>query len=124
MSLDAFGDRWTLLVLRDLIFLGKNRFSEFAASPEGIATNVLSDRLRRLEHDGLIESEADPDDGRRVIYRLTEKGFDLTPTLLEIIRWGARHEDAASGPKGFLERLEKDRDGFIAELRAARLGRG
>lgn len=121
LSLDVFGDRWTLLVLRDLIFLGKRRFSEFAASPEGIATNVLSDRLRRLELDEVVVSEPDPEDGRRVLYRLTEKGLDLIPVLLELILWGSKHLDDVGGPKGFLERLERDREGLVAELRQARM---
>ena len=114
LSLDVFGDRWTLIVLRDLIFLGKRRFSEFAASREGIATNVLSDRLRRLEEDEIVVSEPDPEDGRRVLYRLTPKGVDLIPILVELILWGAKHQTSSRGPKAFLERLERDREGMIA----------
>lgn len=116
-TLDVLGDRWTLLVLRDFLFLGKRRFSEFAGSPEGIASNVLSDRLRRLEEEGLAESEPDPEDGRRVLYRPTEKAADLIPLLLDMIEWGMKHESGANAPKRFVDRLKKDRAGLIDELR-------
>ena len=77
-SLDLFGDRWTLVVLRDLILWGKTRFAELQASDEQIASNILSDRLRRLECDGFIEVGADPEDARKKIYTPTEKGLSLT----------------------------------------------
>ncbi|WP_035616296.1 helix-turn-helix domain-containing protein [Haloferula sp. BvORR071] len=86
-ALDLFGDRWTLLVIRDL-FLGKQRYDEFLASPEGIATNILSDRLKSLTTHGLLKRAADPDDGRRVIYQLTERGRSTKDFLLPLARWG------------------------------------
>jgi DNA-binding HxlR family transcriptional regulator len=89
-TLDLVGDRWTLLVLRD-VFLGKRRFDEFLASPEGIATNILSDRLARLERDGLVERQRDPDDGRRFIYKPTARGKSLAPVLVAIRNWGLEH---------------------------------
>ncbi len=122
LSLDVFGDRWTLLVLRDLLFRGKRRFSEFAAAPEAIATNVLADRLRRLEQDGVVARHHDPADGRRWLYRATEKGADLIPVLLEIVHWGTVHGGGARAPAEFARRLRADREGFIAELRARCLG--
>lgn len=91
-SLDLFGDRWTLLVLRDVILHGKTRFAEFQSSDEKIASNTLSDRLRRLGEQGFIAIEKDPSDARQKIYSVTKKGLSLTPVLLEIAAWGASHD--------------------------------
>jgi DNA-binding HxlR family transcriptional regulator len=89
-SLDLLGDRWTLLVVRDL-FLGKSRFSDFLASNEKIATNILADRLRRLEAAGLVSTAHYSGHSRRVSYRLTPAGRDLAPVLAALIDWGERH---------------------------------
>ncbi len=91
-------------------------FGEFLKSGEGIATNVLADRLKKLQTYGVIEAEADPEDGRRSRYRLTEKGIDLAPVLLELLLWGARHEET-SAPPALVTRMARDRDGFLAEVR-------
>ena len=112
-GLDLFGDRWTLLVLRDLLLKGKRHFREFQASEEGIATNILADRLKRLEAEGIVERIADPDDGRQVIYRTTKKGLSLVPVLVEIAAWGARHDAKTGAPKSFLEQFDSDRDTLI-----------
>ncbi len=90
-SLDILGDKWTLLVVRDLLD-GKTRFSQFERSPEGIPTNILTDRLRRLESAGLVE-RVKPPDGARLVYRLTPMGRDLRPVLLDLAAWGNRHLD-------------------------------
>lgn len=87
-SLDLFGDRWTLLVLRDLLMFDKKRYRDFLESPEGIASNILSDRLRRLEQAGLVDKSRDPDDRRRVIYTATANGRTLLPLLRMIATWG------------------------------------
>jgi DNA-binding HxlR family transcriptional regulator len=105
-------------VVRDLVFMGRRRFSEFHAAGEGIATNVLSDRLQRLQDAGVIDSAQDPDDRRRVLYHLTESGLDLIPTLIELVRWGAKHDGQTGAPAKFIKRLKKDREGVIAELAA------
>lgn len=89
-TLDILGDKWTLLVIRDL-FLGKRLYGEFTKSPEGIPTNILADRLRRLEAAGILTRQAYQDRPRRFAYALTPKGADLLPVLTEIIRWGNRH---------------------------------
>lgn len=88
-ALDLFGDRWTLLVLRDILLMDKHRHREFLASPEGIASNILADRLKRLETAGLIDRAPDPADRRQVIYSATAKGKTLSPLLLQIAEWGA-----------------------------------
>jgi DNA-binding HxlR family transcriptional regulator len=116
-SLDVFGDRWTLLILRDMVFGGKKYYREFLESGEGIATNVLADRLERLEEAGLISKRRDPDDGKRNVYTLTEKGLDTLPVMLEIIAWGATYDPASAAPPELAERLKRDREGELAALR-------
>lgn len=91
-SLDILGDRWTLLVVRDLL-LGRTRFKDFAASPEGVPTNILSDRLARLLRHGIIEQIPASDGSRRLAYQLTAKGAALRPLLKALRDWGLRWEE-------------------------------
>lgn len=101
-SLDILGDKWTLLVLRDLLD-GKTRFSEFERSPEKIPTNILTDRLRRLENNGLAERVQSPSSSR-FQYRPTSKGRDLRRVLLELSAWGNKHlKDTWVPPADYLE---------------------
>lgn len=116
-SLDVFGDRWTLLILRDLILFGKQRFREFLGSEEAIASNILADRLKRLEMGGIVTREPDPDDGRQRIYRATDKGRRLTPVLLELAAWGATHDEKSSAPSGFAQAFYADREAFYTNHR-------
>ena len=116
ISLEIFGDRWSLLIIRDLMVRGFRSFKEFQGSGEGIATNILADRLRKLEAIGIITAEVGETDGRRVNYRLTEKGIDLAPVLLELVVWGARHEDTGA-PRALIVQMEKNREKFLAEVR-------
>ncbi len=111
-----FGDRWSLLIVRDLMVRGYRTFKEFLESGEGIATNILSDRLHKLEAAGIIAVEASEVDGRRGNYRLTEKGIDLAPVLFELLIWGARHE-ATGAPCAVVENMESHRREFLAEVR-------
>lgn len=116
-SLDLLGDRWSLLVLRDLVFRQHRHFQEFLESPEGIATNVLADRLERLELHGIIRKERDPDDRRRNVYTLTDAGLDLVPVLVELTIWGANHDPESAYPRERLARFEGDREGTIRHFR-------
>ena len=116
-SLDMFGDRWTLLVLRDLVLRGKTRFGEFLASDERIASNILADRLQRLECAGIITRQSDPDDRRRHVCRVTEKGLTLTPVLLEIAAWGASNDSHTGAPSGFAAAYYADRAAFCRDHR-------
>jgi DNA-binding HxlR family transcriptional regulator len=116
-SLDIFGDRWTLLVLRDLILHGKTRFAEFLSSDEGIASNILSDRLGRLEAQDIIVRERDPDDRRQKLYRVTEKGLSLTPVLLEIAAWGASNDDNTGAPAGYADAFYANRNAYYEDHR-------
>ncbi len=117
-ALGIFGDRWTLLVLRDLILRDRRRFKDLLAAEEGIATNILSDRLRRLEEHGLIVREVDENDRRQQLYRPTETAVDLIPMIVELAVWGARNDPSTALPAGFVERFEQDRDALIASIRS------
>lgn len=116
MSLDIFGDHWSLLIIRDLMVRGFRMFKEFQNAGEGIATNILADRLRRLEAAGIITEEAEEADRRRVNYRLTEKGIDLAPVLLDLLVWGSRHEEAEA-PCAIIENMAANREQVLAEVR-------
>lgn len=118
MALELFGDAWSLLIVRDLMFKGLRTFGEFLNAGEGIASNVLADRLARLEAAGIVLRHRDPDDARRRIYRLTEKGIDLAPTLLEIVLWSARHEETEA-PESTLHAMRTHREEFLAQVRRA-----
>jgi DNA-binding HxlR family transcriptional regulator len=91
-ALDLLGDRWTLLIIRDL-FLGRSRFKDFTASPEGIPTNILSDRLERLLEQGVVAQVPVVEGGKRMAYALTEKGLALKPILFSLRDWGLQWEE-------------------------------
>jgi len=114
VCLEVFGDRWSLLIVRDLMVRGYKTFKEFQESGEGIATNMLADRLKKLEASGIIEREIEPDDGRKVNYRLTQKGIDLAPVLLDLLIWGARHEQTGASCSLILK-MAKNREEILAE---------
>jgi DNA-binding HxlR family transcriptional regulator len=116
IALERFGDRWSLLIIRDLMVRGFRTFREFRESGEGIATNVLANRLGKLERAGIISVEAELTDGRKRIYRLTEKGIDLAPVLLELLVWSSRHEKTGL-PCTFVQEMDKDREQVIAEVK-------
>jgi len=117
--LETFGDRWTLLVIRDLMFHGKRYYGDFLASDEGISTNILADRLQRLEQDGVVEKEIDPGNRSRLIYRLTQKGKDLLPVMLEITAWSGKYDSKTNAPPPLLKALKKDRRPLIAKILSA-----
>lgn len=99
-TLDILGDKWTLLVIRDL-FLGKHRYGEFQASPESIPTNILADRLKRLEANGLVVKEYYQNNPPRAAYYLTRRGADLAPVLRAMRVWGETHIDGTHVPESF-----------------------
>ena len=98
-SLELFGDKWTLLVIRDMVFQRKQYFRDFLASPEKIASNILAARLKSLVSSGIISRRPDPANARKIIYELTEKGEDLIPALLELAHWGAKYDADTGAPK-------------------------
>jgi len=114
MCLEVFGDRWSLLIVRDLMVRGYRTFKEFQESGEGIASNILSDRLQKLEQSGILTREREDADGRRINYRLTQKGIDLAPILLDLLIWGARHEQGDASCSLILK-MEKNREEILGE---------
>lgn len=118
IALDLIGDPWTLLIVRDLMFKGGKTFNDFLEAGENIATNVLTDRLARLEANGIVGKERDTADARRFIYRLTEKGADLAPVLVELVLWAARYEKT-DAPPDVLRAMRGDRDNFLKQVRAS-----
>jgi DNA-binding HxlR family transcriptional regulator len=116
ISLEIFGDRWSLLIIRDLMVRGFHSFKDFQSSGEGIASNILADRLRKLEAAGIIGEETAEEDRRRVNYRLTEKGIDLAPLLLDLLIWGSRNEQTGA-PCALIEKMAANREQVLAEAR-------
>jgi DNA-binding HxlR family transcriptional regulator len=117
-ALELVGDKWTLVVLRDLLFARKRYFQELLDSPEGIASNILASRLKQLEAAGMVTREPDPEHGRRVVYSPTPMAVDLLPVLVELIRWGMAHNPKTAAPAELVRRIKQDPEGLIAELRA------
>jgi DNA-binding HxlR family transcriptional regulator len=113
-ALELLGDRWSLLLIRDMMVRSYRTFREFQNAGEGIASNILADRLRRLEAAGIVSVEPAADDGRSLHYRLTEKGIALAPAMLELFVWGAHHEEA-DAPCAVIDHMEQNRAAVLAE---------
>lgn len=117
-ALEIVGDSWSLLIIRDMLFGHARTYKDFLASDEAIATNILANRLSKLQECGIIAGAPNPQDGRSQIYRLTAKGLDLIPVLMELSTWGARHEDGQP-PGGILDAWKADRQGFLDKIRGS-----
>ena len=115
-SLDVLGDKWTLLILRDMVFKDKSTYGEFLQSEEKIATNILASRLAMLESQGFVTKEVAADKKSKFTYRLTEKGLDLLPLLVEITLWGAKYSPAG-GEATLLRELAADKGATIQKYR-------
>jgi len=111
-AVEVLGDRWSLMILRDIVFWGKRTYGAFLGSGESIATNILASRLRHLEEEGLIERSADEHDRRKDRYDLTENGIALIPTLVELTCWSARNERWRALAKGGTEAQHR----FVASV--------
>ena len=114
-SVEMLGDRWSLLIIRDMMLRGFRSSKEFLECYEGIATNILADRLRKLQAYGIIKAKPDPKDGRKVTYSLTLKGIDLAPVLTEMVLWAAAHED--TGNQALVRQMRADKEKFLAGVR-------
>jgi DNA-binding HxlR family transcriptional regulator len=114
MALELLGDRWSLLIIRDLMVRGYRTFGEFLHSGEGIATNILSNRLKKLDAAGILFAEPAAEDGRSTHYRLTDKGISLAPAMLELLIWGAHHEPTHA-PCAVIDHMEENRAAVLAE---------
>lgn len=113
---EVFGDRWSLLVVRDLLFKKKSYYGEFLASEEGISTNILADRLQRLEDYGIVEKHSGNEGRNRSRYSLSQKGIDLLPILLEMILWSAKYDKKTKTPPEFISQLKRNRDMVSAQV--------
>jgi DNA-binding HxlR family transcriptional regulator len=109
------GDRWSLLIIRDMMLRGARSYKQFLQCYEGIATNILADRLRKLTACGIIAADPDPSDGRKLTYLLTAKGIDLAPVLTEMVLWAAAHED--TGNQALVQRMRENKQKFMAGVR-------
>jgi DNA-binding HxlR family transcriptional regulator len=114
-SVEMLGDRWSLLIIRDMMLRGFRSYKEFMDCYEGIATNILADRLRRLVEYGIIAAEPDPYDGRKIVYALTEKGISLAPVLTEMVLWAAAHEETCN--QALVKLMRDDKPKFLAGIR-------
>jgi len=118
-SLDVFGDKWSLLIIRDLIFGNKCTYNDFLKSGEGIATNILASRLKGLEENGVIEKSVHPNSKAKILYRLTQKGIDLLPVLVEIYIWADKYFTIPEGIKATIEEAKKDKEEFVKQVTKA-----
>ncbi|MFA5834100.1 MAG: helix-turn-helix domain-containing protein [Bacteroidota bacterium] len=109
-GLEAFGDRWALLILRDIVFRGKRTYRDFLKSEEGFATNILASRLDHLIQVGILQLEGDETDGRKGIYSLTKKGLDLIPLLFEMVLWSEKYDSQSEAKRiiRLVELIRKD----------------
>jgi DNA-binding HxlR family transcriptional regulator len=112
-SLDVFGDKWSLLIIRDMIFSNKCTYNDFLKSGEGIATNILATRLKGLEENGVIEKSAHPDSKAKILYKLTTKGIDLLPILMEVYIWAEKHYDIPIDLKATIKEVKKNKEEYI-----------
>jgi DNA-binding HxlR family transcriptional regulator len=117
-ALDIFGDKWSLLVIRDILFKGKSTYGEFLNSEEKMATNILADRLLQLEAGGLVTKHPHPASKLKVLYKPTAKALDLIPTLVELIAWSERHHEVHPYARQFARSIKKDKEGVLRKLRA------
>lgn len=115
-SLDVFGDKWSLLIIRDLMFGNKCTYNDFLKSEEGIATNILATRLKGLEENGVIEKTAHPDSKAKILYRLTKKGIDLLPIIMEVYIWSDKYFTMPADLKARIKEAKKDKDKFIKQF--------
>ena len=121
-ALDLFGDKWTLLIIRDMLFKQKRRYGQFAESEEKISTNILADRLAKLEAGGLVTKETDPENGRQVVYVLTSKALDLAPMLIEMILWSAKYDPHSAADRAFIRKAKSDRGQLVEDVKSRAQG--
>lgn len=116
-TLDIIGDRWAILIIRDILFRDKFSFGDFLNAEEGIATNILTSRLKRLEELGIISKTKDKENLTKFIYRLTDKGLDLLPIMIEMIAFAEKYDTDTAAPKNLLNKIKNNRDEFIENFR-------
>ncbi|MBK9221792.1 MAG: helix-turn-helix transcriptional regulator [Saprospiraceae bacterium] len=115
-ALEIFGDKWTFLIVRDLMFKGKHYYGEFLLSEEKIATNILADRLSLLDSNGIVSKSSNPSHKQKILYRLTQKGIDLVPVLIEVIMWSAKYDKDSAVDMKFVKSVKRDKLGLIFKI--------
>lgn len=115
-SLDIFGDKWSLLIIRDLVFGNKFTYNDFLRSEEGIATNILASRLKGLEENGIIEKSTHPDSKAKKLYKLTQKGINLLPIIVEIYIWSDMYLNVPPEIKNTINEAKKNKTKFIKQM--------
>ena len=120
-GLDTFGDRWSFMIIREIMLKGKKTYNEFLEMDEGIATNILADRLKHLETEGIVTKSRDPEKYRSYIYALTEKGSDLAPIVLDIVAWSGKYDDRPFALRTVVNKVKKDRKGYEAQIRSGQI---
>jgi DNA-binding HxlR family transcriptional regulator len=115
-AMEIFGDRWTFLIVRDLMFKGKHYYGELLQAEEGIATNILADRLLLLEEADIVSKTVDKLHKSKQVYKLTRKGIDLLPLLVEVIIWSTKYDKDTASDIKFVNRAKRDRDGLLKEI--------
>lgn len=116
-SLDIFGDKWSLLIIRDLMFFGKSTYGELLKSAERISTNILASRLQSLEENQLIVRAEHPDSKAKILYKLTAKAIDLLPIIVEIHLWSENYLALTNETKALIHEVKKDKEGFIQKMK-------
>lgn len=116
-ALEMFGDPWSLLIIRDIVYFGKKTYGEFLASEEGMATNILASRLAHLEQQGILVKKLSEKDRRKEEYVLTEKGLDLIPVLVEMANWSAEYDAHTAAPATWIALMKSDREKMIRLMR-------
>lgn len=116
-ALEMFGDKWSLLIIRDILYLGKKTYGEFLESDEGIATNILANRLAELEQKGILAKKPHEKDKRKEVYLLTEKGLDLIPIMLELANWSFKHDPQTAAPKIWIDMVNADKANITRLIR-------
>lgn len=117
-SLDVWGDKWSLLIIRDLMISKQCTYGDFLKSDEKIATNILAARLLMLEENGIISKLNHPDSKAKVLYKLTLKGIDLLPLMIEINLWADKYSELPTERKAILQEIKKDKEGFIKKTKS------
>ena len=118
-TLDLIGDKWSLLILRDIILFAKKYYHEFETSPESISTNILADRLKKLEAAQLILRAQDPENKKRVIYSPTPAALDLIPLLVEMLIWGSKYDEKSKVSEERVKKIKKNKQAFIKKVRSS-----
>jgi len=120
-SAEIIADKWTFLILRDLMFRGKSSYNALLKSSESISTNILANRLSKLERHGLLTKTRDPDNKKQYIYTLTEKGYDLIPVMLKLFEWSLKYDENTFLTRGLVDQVKKDPEKMKKKFKAGKV---